>query len=130
LTELEKLQKAVELIETVSNGGYEFSGCEIGTPYISCTYDSQKLGLQFVLNRNFETQRYELRFAANIREMGRALDAEDMKNLRDEIWRVNALIAALETETYAPNEDEYNRFKDWLVQREEQSMQNIPRLGM
>jgi hypothetical protein len=118
------------LIETISKGGYAFSGGEIGTPYISCTDDKQKLGLQMILNRNIDTQRYELKFAVNFRETGGALGSEDMENLLSEVLWVGALLVALEMATYSPTEDEYNQFKDWLAQREEQSMQNIPRLGM
>lgn len=95
LTELEKLQRAAQLIEEMSQGRLLVCRSAVGQVYIRARDDSS-LGMDMRIDSIPGQPRYQITFSAQIRRMGADMDADRLRTLLSEVGQTYALMAALE----------------------------------
>jgi hypothetical protein len=131
MTEFEKLKKAVELTETMTDGKVRFRESGLGVPYLSAD-EKTAFGVSMELTPDVETERYGVKFTVYLREMYRDMSASDVFRLGSEVWKTHALLTALESRTYSPSKAEFSRFRDWVTERESQTpaQNDAPKMSM
>jgi hypothetical protein len=125
LTELEKLQKAAELIETMTDGNQRFDTVN-GTPQI---FSERRMGARerypSVTIRMTRAplaggERYRVGFRAHLDTAGPGMDADALHGFAREIQKAQALLTALETQTFTPAKSDLAQFADRITRRETQ----------
>lgn len=130
LNELEKLQRAARLIEEMSNGRQVFRTGSVGGPAI-CPADNANIGVAMRVDRNMQTQRYDISFAAYVRRAGSPMNAAELMALSREVGQTHALLLALEMQKFSPTEEEFRQFTESIRRRQEQEsiQSNGPIMG-
>lgn len=117
LTELEKLQRAAQLIEEMSQGRLLVCRSAVGQVYIRARDDSS-LGMDMRIDSIPGQPRYQITFSAQIRRMG----ADRLRTLLSEVGQTYALMAALETRSYTPTMEDLAAFCDELAAQQVQAI--------
>jgi hypothetical protein len=126
LTEVEKLQKAAELIESATGGKQQFDTLN-GVPQIFADRPAGELAkhphIDIRMTRRMAAdKRYTVRFYAHLDMVGPGMDATALRALERELWAARMLLDALETQTFTPLKSELAQFAEWVDHREEQAL--------
>ena len=121
LTELEKLQRAAQLIEEMSQGRLLVCRSAVGQVYIRPENEAY-LGLDMRIDSIPGQPRYQITFSAQIRRMGADMDADRLRTLLSEVGQTYALMAALETRSYTPTMEDLAAFCDELAAQQVQAI--------
>lgn len=119
MTEFEKLKRAADLIRSMSEGRLRMHSGSLGTPYIQPSDDSN-IGMDMVLQSDFENQRYSVTFEARIRRMGVPMGADGLRALQGEVHNAYALLMALEMQDFRPTQEDMMALREHLAQQQEQ----------
>jgi hypothetical protein len=126
LKEVEKLQKAAELIESATGGKQRFDTVN-GFPQIFVDRPAGELAkhphIDIRMTRKLVTdERYTLRFYGHFDMVGPAMDAAALRALEQELWAARTLLDTLEKQTFTPSKSELTQFTEWVSHREEQAL--------
>lgn len=125
LTELEKLQRAAQLIEEMSQGRLQVCPSVVGQVYIR-PQDDSNLGMDMRIDSVPGQPRYRITFAAQLRRMGTDMDSDGLHALLSEVGQTYALMAALEVRSYTPTMEDLTAFRDGLAAQQEQKKPDFP----
>lgn len=120
MTELEKLKSAADMIRELTDGRLRMCAGSLGTPYIQPSDDSN-IGMDMVLQSDFENQRYNVTFEARIRRMGVTMDSAGLRALQGEVHDAYALLMALEMREFHPTAEDLQALREHLLQQQEQT---------
>lgn len=119
LSELEKLQRAAQLIEEMSQGRLQVLPNVVGHVYVHPNDDAY-LGLNLHLNTIPAQERYQIQFSAYVRRMGAGLDAKGLHALLSEVGQTYALLTALEGQIFRPTLEDLAAFRKQLAEPQAQ----------
>ena len=117
--ELEKLQRAAQLIEEMSQGRLQVLPSVVGHVYVR-PKDDAYLGLDLHLNAIPNQERYQVQFSAYVRRMGAWLDAKGLHALLTEVGQTYALLTALERQKFCPSPEDLAVFREQLTAQQVQ----------
>lgn len=126
MSELEKLQKAAELIEEMSQGRLQVCPSVVGQVYIRPESEAY-LGLDMRIDSIPGQPRYRVTFSAQLRRMGADMASEGLRTLLSEVGQTYALLAALESRSYTPTTEDLTAFRENLLA--EQEAKSFPTLN-
>lgn len=126
LTELEKLQRAAQLIEEMSQGRLQVCPSVVGQVYIR-PQDDSNLGMEMRIDSIPGQPRYRITFAAQLRRMGTDMGADGLRALLSEVGQTYGLLAALEVRSYTPTLEDLAAFRNGLTAQQERL--DIPAFG-
>ncbi len=113
LGELEKLQRAAQLIGEMSQGRLQVLPSVVGHIYVHPNDDAY-LGLNLHLNAIPNQERYQIQFSAYVRRMGAGLDGKGLHALLTEVGQTYALLTALEGQNFCPSPEDLAAFREQL----------------
>jgi hypothetical protein len=110
LTELEKLQKAAELIEAMTDGKQLF-GTINGTPQIfmdqGVEWHAEYPSIAIRMKRaSTDNKQFTVSFHAHLDMIGPGMDAAAMRGLEKTVRKFRTLLDALEAQTFTPTRSE------------------------
>lgn len=118
MSELEKLQKAAELIEEMSQGRLQVCPSVVGQVYIRPESEAY-LGLDMRIDSIPGQPRYRVTFSAQLRRMGADMASEGLRTLLSEVGQTYALLTALESRNYTPTAEDLTTFREELLAEQE-----------
>lgn len=125
LTELEKLQRAAQLIEEMSQGRLQVCPSVVGQVYIR-PQDDSNLGMDMRIDSIPGQPRYRVTFSAQLRRMGTDMDSDGLHALLTEVGQTYALMVALEARSCTPTLEDLMSFQDWLAAQQKQERPDFP----
>jgi hypothetical protein len=126
MTELEKLQNAARLIESMTEGRNRFIPGYVDPAVTSS--ESANLGIVTGIDR-YTDGKYTVSFTAYMRKIGQLMTSEDARNLVSEAGQMRDLLAVLETHGYHPTSGDLREFAKSLSQPEEQTGKPVRSFG-
>jgi hypothetical protein len=126
LAELEKLQKAAELIEAMTDGKQLF-GTADGMPQIfmdqGVEWQAEYPPLAIRMKRvpSADGKQFTFGFRAHLEMTGSGMDAAAMRGFEKAVRKFRVLLDTLETLSFTPTRSELEQFVEWIERREEQA---------
>lgn len=118
MTEIEKLNNAVELIESATGGMHRLVTGSIGQPCFRPADDAY-VHIEAILRPDWHSGKYAIAFGASMRRSGGHLDAAGLSAVANEIGAVAELLTVLDKESISVTSEELRQWSEGLRSQNE-----------